>query len=178
MKTMHSLPSGKTRAAEALKSVLRQISAIKVKEIHFNSPDPDGKIDILANVDVYGRRHALACKVIASDDLRADSDSLGEFCEHAARICSNATPIVIAPRLSNETRSLCRELRTGFLDLDGNARLEIGEVFIARQYLPVREEHRIQQTVAPELDRTPHRKLPPLRSEILSPDRGVVVASA
>lgn len=178
MKTMYSLPSSKTRAADALKSVLHQVSGIRVKEIHFNTSDLDSKIDMLASVEIYGRRHALACKVVAADDLHPNSDSLGAFCEHAAKVCANATPVLIAPRLSEEMRGLCRELRTCFLDLDGNARLEIGDFFIARQHLPVREHKPLQMPVAPALERTPIRKLTPVRAEVLLPDRGVVVATA
>lgn len=178
MKTMYSLPSSKTRAADALKSVLHQVSGIRVKEIHFNTTERDSKIDMLASVEVYGHRHALACKVIATDDLHPDSDALGEFCEHAAKTCANATPVLIAPRLSEEMRLLCRELRTCFLDLDGNARLEIGEFFIARQHVPVREQKPLERPVAPVLDRIPARKLAPVRAEVLLPDRGVVVATA
>lgn len=178
MKTMYSLPSSKTRAADALKSVLHQVSGIRVKEIHFNTSELDSRIDMLASVEIYGRRHALACKVVAADDLHPDSNALGEFCEHAAKVCANATPVVIAPRLSEETRLLCRELRTCFLDLDGNARLEIGEFFIARQHLPVREPKPLRMPVAPALERTPIRKLTPVRADILLPDRGVAVATA
>lgn len=178
MKTMYSLPSSKTRAAEALKSVLHQISGIKLKEIHFNTSELESKIDMLASVEVYGRRHTLACKVIAIDELHPDFETLGEFREHAARACANATPVLIAPHLSPEMRLLCGELRTCFLDLEGNARLEIGEFFVARQHLPVHKEQPLRIPAEPALERTQHRKLTPARAEMLLPDRGVVVASA
>jgi hypothetical protein len=176
---MKTISPGKTRAVEALRTVLEHVSAIKLKEIILDSMGPDSKIDILAEVEVYGHRHSLACKVIPGDDFKPVSESLSEFREHAARMCANATPILIAPQLSPEFRSLCRELQTGFLDLEGNARLEIGEVFIARQHLPVREGQLLKKPVASALDRpSSHRKLTPIRADILSPDRAVVVASA
>lgn len=178
MKSMHSVQSSKARAAEVLKTVLHQVSAIKLKNIEFESTDPEGKIDILARVDVYGHSHDLACKVVASEEISQDFQWLQEFREHAARISANATPVVIGTRLSPEARTLCHELQAGFLDLEGNARLEIGEVFIARQYLPARHEHTSHKSVVPGLEGTMHRKLSPVRAEILSPDRGVVVASA
>lgn len=178
MTTMHSIPfrqSQKTSAAEALKSVLHQVSAIKLKSIDFDSTGPDGNIDLLAQVDVYGHRHTLACKFIEDGEMQHDWQSIANFRDHAARM-AEATPVLIARRLSPQARSLCHEHKTGFVDLDGNARLEIGEVFIARQHVPLREEQASQRPSA-AAGRAMHRKLP-LRAEVLSPDRGVIVASA
>jgi len=42
------------------------------------------------------------------------------------------TPIFIAPYLSPEAQTLCREHEVGFLDLEGNARLVFDGVFIER----------------------------------------------
>ena len=44
-------------------------------------------------------------------------------------------PILIAPTMSDEAQTICREKNIGFLDLDGNARLYFDEVFIVKRSL-------------------------------------------
>ena len=57
MRVVNSMHTARSRAAEALKTVLRQVSQIKVNTIDL--PDPDLKIDIVAHVDVHGHRRKL-----------------------------------------------------------------------------------------------------------------------
>jgi hypothetical protein len=56
----------RSRAAEALKTALHQVSQIKLRKIDHSSPGPDLKVDMLAHVDVHGRSHTLVCKLTAS----------------------------------------------------------------------------------------------------------------
>ncbi|HEV2487921.1 MAG TPA: hypothetical protein VGT08_20545 [Terracidiphilus sp.] len=130
-----SMHVAKNRAAEALQSVLHQVSQIKLRNIDIDSPRPDLKIDILAQVDVHGHSHTLVCKVEASgrpDHVRTALDALRS---HAAGLDGNTTRVFITPRISEETKALCGESKTGFLDLEGNARLDLGEVFIVKRTL-------------------------------------------
>jgi hypothetical protein len=136
MNPIDSSQSKKNRAAEALKAVLCQVSQIKLKRIDMDLPDPDLKIDILAHIDVQGHSHTLACRVRASGRPEHVRMALEELRGNAARLSANATPVFIAPRLSEQAQALCRECRACFLDLEGNARLELGEVFIGKRSLP------------------------------------------
>jgi hypothetical protein len=56
-----------------------------------------------------------------------------------ARFPGATTPVLIAPELSEEAQALCRDSNTGFLDLEGNARLYLDEVFIVKRSLPHRK---------------------------------------
>ncbi len=123
-------------AAEALKSVLHHVSQIKVKGMELDSPRPDLKVDILAYLDVQGHSHTLVCKVRASGRPDHVRMALKELKGHASEFPPNATPVLIAPHFSEEARALCRESNAGFLDLEGNARLELGDVFIGKRSLP------------------------------------------
>ena len=52
-------------------------------------------------------------------------------------------PVLIAPYLSPEAQALCNESKTGFIDLEGNVRLALGEVFIVKRTMPTsRNQHR------------------------------------
>jgi hypothetical protein len=55
---------------------------------------------------------------------------LHEWQSDAASLDSDTTPVVIAPYLSPEAQAICKQSRVGFLDLEGNARLSVDEVFI------------------------------------------------
>jgi hypothetical protein len=133
---VNSMQTARSRAAEALKAVLHQVSQVKLNNIEL--PDPDLKIDLVAHVDVHGHRRTLVCSVntsgrpdlilVALDQLQSLADSFN----------GDATPVIIAPHLSEEAKALCGERRAGFLDLAGNARLDLGDVFIFRRTLTQR----------------------------------------
>ena len=136
MRVSDSMQAMRNAAAEALKSVLHHVSQIKVKGMELDSPRPDLKVDILAYLDVQGHSHTLVCKVRASGRPDHVRMALKELKGHASEFPPNATPVLIAPHFSEEARALCRESNAGFLDLEGNARLELGDVFIGKRSLP------------------------------------------
>jgi len=131
----------KSRAAEALKSVLHQVSQIKLRKIDNNSSGPDLKVDMLAHVDVHGHSHTLVCKVTANGRPDYVRTALREFEEDASQLEGDATLVFIAPRMSEEGKALCGENKAGFLDLEGNARLELGDVFIVKRTVSKRAAH-------------------------------------
>jgi hypothetical protein len=119
-----------SRAAEALGVLLHSVSSIKTRDIKFQPVHR--KTDILADINVFGRDHRLVCSVAgaepdgvkkALEKLRTSADS---------RRC-DATPVLITPHLSAQDRAMCEERRVGFLDLDGNARLVVDEIFIGKR---------------------------------------------
>ena len=132
LKTNHSMKELENRAAEALKTLLAQVPAIVLKDIEVEPAGPDRGIDILAHFNVSNRRHVLACEVKAHGQPRHVRIALLELRNTIAHLGIDATPIFIAPYLSPEAQTLCREQEVGFLDLEGNARLVFDGVFIER----------------------------------------------
>ncbi len=137
--------SSGSRAVEALRTIIDQVSAFKLREIQLEPTGPHGEIDILACIDVFGRSHTLACKITAYEQPHQLHTALYDLRVAAARFGRNAAPVLIAPHLPHEARKLCRENEVGFLDLEGNAHLVSGEVFIAITSVPHFEP---QQTAA------------------------------
>lgn len=131
-----------TRAAEALRSTLAQVSAIHLKEIQFAAPEPGCTIDILAHIEVYGHKHTLACKMAPGKFSARLRNALLDLCEYASRLVPHATPVFIAPFLSQEAQALCREYEACFLDMEGNARLVLGDVFFAKRSVSRRDSNR------------------------------------
>ena len=131
-----------TRAVEALTSLLGRISAIKLRELQCASQPRSRFTAILAHIEVFGHSHILACEV----DPLGVPDQLGamlhEWQGDAASPNSDATPVVIAPYLSPEAQAICKLSHVGFLDLEGNARLTVGDSFIVMRSLPREAENR------------------------------------
>ncbi|HWG20179.1 MAG TPA: hypothetical protein VG225_06580 [Terracidiphilus sp.] len=119
-----------SKAAEALNALLHQVSSIKTRDIRFQPVRR--KSDILANIDVLGRSHKLVCSV-ADGDPNEVKKALEKLRTCADGKKTGATPVLITPHLSAQTRAMCEERRVGFLDLEGNARLVVDEVFIGKR---------------------------------------------
>jgi hypothetical protein len=132
LKIVDSVKELESRAAEALNALLRQIPAIKLKDIKPQPPGPDRGIDILAQVNVSGHRHTLVCEVKSSGQPRHVRAAILQIRNAIAELGIDATPIFIAPYLSPEAQALCRDQEVGFLDLEGNARIAFDGVFIER----------------------------------------------
>ncbi|MFZ0303783.1 MAG: hypothetical protein WAL75_13930 [Terracidiphilus sp.] len=150
MKTISTRQELTIRAAEALRAVLAEVSGTKVREISHPSLGAGSQGAFTASVDVYGNRHTLACE-IASDvqpvHLRALLEGLRDNIE---RTDAAVTPVIIAQHISDEARAVCKENRAGFLDLEGNARIALGEVFILKRTIPhVARRSVINESVRP-----------------------------
>lgn len=151
MQMLEQTESNRMRAIAALKSVLTRVSGVKLKNI--DAQELESVVDIVAQVEVYGRAHTLACMLVSSDEPQQLRESIVDFCGRTLKVANNATPVLIAPRLSSDLQKLGRETKAGVLDLEGNARLELGEAFIACQHLSQPETQRSQ----PETQRKPPR---------------------
>jgi hypothetical protein len=127
------------RARQALTTVLKQVSTIELKGMEM-IPTVGREMDLIVRVCVLGRNHTLTCKISASSDPRAVRKALRELQENSAQVSGDAIPVFIAPSLSPEAQALCIENNSGFVDLEDNARLVMGEVFIGKRSLPRRDQ--------------------------------------
>ena len=133
LKALDSMKSVQRRAAGELRQLLEQVPVIDVLDIEHQMQKSDHGIDLLARVKVSGRQHALVCGVGASGQPRHVRVALLQLRDYVANQAKDATPIFIAPYLSPEAQALCREQGVGYLDMEGNARVSFGSVFIERQ---------------------------------------------
>ncbi len=125
------------RAIEALRALLGQVSVVKLKEIR---REPHGPV--LARVDVLGHSHTLACDIEPNGQPETLRARLRELRDGILQYDGAATPVLIAPYLSPEAQAVCKECAAGFLDLQGNARLALGEFFIGKRALTPRSPRR------------------------------------
>ncbi len=122
-------------AAEALKALLEQTSAVKIRELKPAHLARGRSGELIAYLDVYGHSHTLACEVNLDASPGKVRASLKKLRSCAARLSGEAIPVLIAPYLSPEAQALCKASHAGFLDLEGNARIAFGEFFIGRRSL-------------------------------------------
>ena len=122
-------------AIEALRQTLGQISVVKIKEIKVESRRHRNDRTIVAHVEIYGHSHRLVCKLVNDCSPTELQNTFEELHKAHARFAAGSTPILIAPLLTEEAQTLCRESNTGFLDLEGNARIYLDEVFIVKRSL-------------------------------------------
>ena len=132
MKTTELRNEVQRRAIEALKSAISSVSSIKLIDVRGRSGGKMGRLGFQAHVDVFGRMHTLVCEVKESIQPLSLSTVLAKFRDYS----ESATPVLIAPYLSPEAQAMCKECNAAFLDLEGNARIIVGEVFIVRRSLP------------------------------------------
>ncbi|MGA8089914.1 MAG: hypothetical protein WCA10_21770 [Terracidiphilus sp.] len=122
-------------AIEALRQTLSQISVVKIKEIKTESHRHRGDSTILAHVEIYGHAHRLVCKLVCDCSPIELQRTFLQLRTLHARFPGETTPVLIAPVLTEEAQNLCRDSNTGFLDLEGNARIYLDEVFIVKRSL-------------------------------------------
>ncbi len=135
MKTDRAATELEIRAAEALKALLEQVSAVKLKEMKRERPVRGRAAEIVARVNVYGHSHTLTCEVNPDTSPTRVRAALKKLQDCAAHRAGSATTMIIGPYLSPEAQALCKASRAGFLDLEGNARLTLGEFFIGKRSL-------------------------------------------
>jgi hypothetical protein len=132
LKTPKSMKHLESAAVKALRELLEQVPAIKIVDIELEPVGSDRGVDIVAHIDLSGRRHTLVCEVKSSGQPRHVRMAALQLRNHMVHHAQQATPILVAPYLSPEAQALCREESLGFLDLEGNARLLFDTVFIER----------------------------------------------
>ena len=133
MKTDRAASELEVRAAAALRALLEQVSAVKLRELKHEPPARGHAAEIVARIDVFGHSHTLACEVNADTRPSKVRASLRKLQDCASHLAGETTLVLIAPYLSPEAQTLCKESHAGFLDLEGNARLSLGQVFIGKR---------------------------------------------
>lgn len=125
-----------SEAIEALRDTLHQISAIKSTELKVESHGHRNARVIIAGVEIHGHPRVLLCKVASNCESPNLQQALAGLKRLRSRFRGKAVPVLIAPVLSEDAQALCRESKTGFIDFEGNARLDMDEVFLVMHSMP------------------------------------------
>ena len=119
------------QAAEALRSLLERSPGIEIGEIVREPSIGRGHpVDILASISAFGRHHRIACEVRSNGQPRHVRNAILYVRDYVANLDFDAAPMVSAPFLSERSRALCVEYGVGYLDLHGNAFLQLPGILI------------------------------------------------
>ena len=132
LKNQSSMKYAEVRAAEALRGLLERIPILQVKSIDTEAVSNDWEPDLIVRLLVDGRPHQLVCEYKSNGQPRYARSAMLELRNYVAHRAPKATAVFIAPYISPAVRQLCDETGVGYLDLEGNARIAFGGVFIER----------------------------------------------
>lgn len=120
-------------AADRLSSLLGQVPGLRVGKARAGKPADTLGVDFALTAAVAGgERFELLVECKSSGQPRHARPAILKLRESARKVGKLAAPVFVAPILSGQVRDLCRESNVSFLDLEGNARLAFGSVFIER----------------------------------------------
>lgn len=178
MGTKISVNDLEDRAIDALRALLGEVSVVKLKEVRREANRSTGDIGLVAKVDVLGHSHTLACRINTSAQPEKLRSSLRKLRDGAAQRDEAATPVIIAPYLSPEAQALCKECHAGFLDLEGNARIALGEVFIGKRSIGPHVPQPPADSLAKAMELLMRKQLPPAHGANHAADEAANKASA
>jgi hypothetical protein len=149
LKTHETVDQLEICAVEALKALLGEVSVIKLKELKRTSAGPGQPVGVVADIDVLGRRHKLGIAMKASAEPGLLRAALRGVRGNTSSFGDDVTPVFFAPYLSPEAQSVCKESDTAYFDLEGNARLAVGEIFIGKRALQQGNASRVSCSTLP-----------------------------
>ena len=88
------------------------------------------RVDIRTSITAFGRHHTLVCEVQRDGQPRHVRNAVLQLRDSVARMHADATPMLITPFLSEESRAICVDHDVGYLDLHGNAFFHVPGVLI------------------------------------------------
>lgn len=146
------MKEAEARVGEALWQLLEKVPVLQVEGIEAETVSGDWQPDLIARLLVDGRQHLLVCKYKSNGQPRYARSALLELRNYVAQRTPQATPIFIAPYISPTVRQLCEEQGVGYLDLEGNARISFGSIFIERMVAgkPVAEQRELKSLFRPK----------------------------
>jgi hypothetical protein len=152
LKEFHSMKEAETRAGQALRELLEKIPILQVEGIEAEAVSGDWTPDLIGRLLVNGRQHLLICEYKSNGQPRYARSALLELRNYVAQRAPDATPVFIAPYISPAVRQLCEEKGVGYLDLEGNARIAFGGVFIERMVAdkPAAEQRELKSMFRPK----------------------------
>ena len=121
--------------------ILNKIPILEQISIVGGGGSMDAGIDYLIQVRTSKESYILACEIKDNGQPRYVRSAIKSLLAYMYGRESVMTPVLLAPYLGQDSRELCSENNISFLDMEGNALLKFGGVYI---------DHRVPGKPAPE----------------------------
>lgn len=146
------MKEAEARAGDALRRLLEKIPILQIEGIESEAVSGQREPDLIARLLVDGRQRLLICKYKSNGQPRYARSALLELRDYVVQRAPHATPVFMAPYISPAVRQLCEERGVGYLDLEGNARITFGGVFIERMVAekPAAEQRELKSLFRPK----------------------------
>ena len=152
LKHISTMDKGEAQAGEAIRNLLEKIPILRIESIEVKVKSDKWQPDLTVRVLVDGVQHLLICEYKANGQPRYARTAVLNLQNYVAHWAFKATPVLIAPYISPAVRRLCKEHGVGYLDLEGNAQIAFGGVFIEREVAdkPAVERRELRSLFSPK----------------------------
>lgn len=135
-----------------LQSLLEQIPIIEKVKIIGDGPSMDEGVDYLIQVRIDKTTYVLACETKNNGQPRFVRSAIKTLRSYMYGREEILTPVLLAPYLSADSRQICQENNIAFLDMEGNAQLQFGGVYIDHRMpgKPVPEKRGLRTMFSPK----------------------------
>lgn len=124
------------KAAEAMRACLEDVPSLKIKGIR---PERDFKgydADLVTTVTTLsGTTRFLVAEIKTTGEPRVAREALNQLSRNWANQ-PDVVPVFIAPYISPASAEICKQDSTSYVDLAGNCRLVLDNVFVEREGRP------------------------------------------
>ena len=130
LKLADSVKALEQKGAAELERLLKRIPHLQLKSFKTHTMDQAERFDLEVKLTLDGVQHMLIVEMKTSGQPRYAREAILQLKSSASHSQPPATPILIAPFLTPATRDLCTQEGISYVDLEGNARLAFGSVYI------------------------------------------------
>lgn len=113
-----------------LLSILDKVPAIEKVKMVGDGPCMNDGIDYLIQVQAAKESYILACETRSNGQPKYVRSAIKSLRAYMFGRDEIVTPVLLTPYLSHDSRALCRENNISFLDMEGNALLKFGGIYI------------------------------------------------
>lgn len=152
LKTSNSMKEAEAHGAGALRRLLEEVPIVQVQGMGAEPVSEAWQPDLVARLLVDGRPHLLICEYKSNGQPRHVRSALLRLRNDVEHRAAQATPVLIAPYVSPAVGQLCAQNGVSYLDLQGNARIAFGGVFIERMVAdrPAAEHRELKSLFKPK----------------------------
>jgi hypothetical protein len=133
LKSSDSMKDLEHQAAAVLRGMLQKVPAVDTDSVSTESRPRDARYDFVVHVASAGQHRTLVCEVKANGQPRHVRAAVLALRDWVEREDKSAVPVVIAPYLSNEARTICSDYKVGYLDFEGNCHIAFDGIYIERE---------------------------------------------
>lgn len=135
-----------------LLSIMDKIPKIETAKMVGGAPSMDTGIDYLIQVRADKESYILACEVKNNGQPRYVRSAINSLRAYMYGTEDIMTPVLLAPYLTFDSQELCREKNISFLDMEGNALIQFGGVYIDHRMpgKPVSEKRGLRSIFSPK----------------------------